>query len=87
MVCVSDSDSCIEKAMVESCFCGCAEAWDGLGSIESKLGCGSAWSSSRLAVSLLLAQIVSEICYGIPAVANKLRFRLGAVEFISVNVG
>ena len=34
---VSESASCIEKATVESCFCGWADAWHGVGSIAEKL--------------------------------------------------
>jgi len=37
---VSDSVSCIEKPIVDSCFWGWAEAWQGVGSMDSKLrGC------------------------------------------------
>lgn len=34
---VPASESCIENAIVDLCFWGCADAWQGVGSIESKL--------------------------------------------------
>ena len=47
VVASSDSVSCIENATVLSCFMGCAEAWQGVGSIESKLKSGQCHSVGR----------------------------------------
>lgn len=84
----STPTSCIEKAIVESCFWGWAEAWHGVGSIESNLRHWSAGNTARLkGPFLLFAYEVSEVCDSILTIAHQLSFRLCALKLFALNVG
>jgi len=67
--------SWIENAMVEECFFGCAEAWLGVGSMESKLeGASEADLSGKVGKReiVLFPYIVSEVCDGVWGVTDEL---------------
>lgn len=81
----------IEKATVESLCWGCADRWHAVGSIDLKLHAKSAsLLPARISVKpgiLLLAKEVSEVCDGVLRIADELCLRLGAMIFLSLNVG
>lgn len=84
---VSLSVSRTEKAIVEPCSCGCAEAWHGDGSIDLKLWTNvSCYSCTFSVVRLHFPKIVSEVGESILAVADELRLRLGSMVFFPIDV-
>lgn len=85
---VSDAVSLIEKATLLSCFWACAEAWQGVGSMESKLGYFvSEKSDCEGGAFVPFAQEIPEVCDRVGTVPDKLSLCLSSVHLFPIDIG